>query len=282
MSVKTMKILLIICSILLLITIFFIVSDRLFYMSFVKKAKEIRAENKNADPELITEESLGDLPEVVARYIRYSGLVGKKKMQAVRLVHSGSFRPAANKDFFPVRGEYYITANKPSFCWYGKISMAPGLSVAAFDSYYKGHGRMRIKIMSAFTLSDEQSEYTNKSSFGRMVTEMTMIPSCFLDSERITWTKYDSAEAECIFRDAGMQTNALFSFNAEGALEKIEVYRYYSTASHPPTLEKFTGILHGKRSHDRILLPEIFDGYWKLKTGDLHYVHFVVDSVEYE
>jgi hypothetical protein len=279
---KTMKIFLIICSILILIVVFFVISDRMFHAGFVKQAKEIRAGNTLTDPGIISEENLAGLPEVVARYIRYSGLAGKKKISAVRLLHSGSFRPAADRNFLPIKGEYYLTADKPSFCWYGKISMAPGLSVAAFDSYYNGNGRMRIKIMSAFKLADEQSALTGKSSFGRLIAEMAMIPSFFLDSVRISWTDYDSVRAECLIKDSGLQTNAKLSFSAEGALEKIEVYRYYGDDDSQPTLEKFTGICHGKRNHNGLVLPEVFDGYWNLKTGDLHYVHFVVDRVEYE
>jgi len=277
-----MKTLLIICTVLILVVVFFVVSDRRFHAGFVKMAEEIRTANKLADPESITEASLAGLPEVVARYMRYSGLVGKKQISAVRWLHSGTFRPAANREFFPIKGAYYVTANKPSFCWYGKISMAPGLSVAAFDSYYDGNGRMRIKIMSAFTLADEQSEFTDISSFGRMVIEMAILPSFFLDSERISWINSDSASAECLIKDSGMQTSAKLSFSTEGALEKIEVDRYYGNDENQQTLEKFTGIAHGKRNHNGIILPEIFDGYWNLKTGDLHYVHFIVDSVEYQ
>jgi hypothetical protein len=276
-----MKTILIICGIIVLLICFFVIADRLFYSSFVKQSKLIQAQNELQNTEVITEESLRHLPEPVARYMRYSGMVGKKRISSVRLIHSGSFRPGADKAFVPIKGEYYLTSDKPSFCWYGKISMAPGLTVAAFDSYYNGKGRMLVKMMSVFKIVDDCSEVTCKSAFGRLVTEMTMIPSFFLDTDRITWTSSDSAHAECIIKDAGLQTTARLFFKAGGALEKVVVERYYGKDDGSSTLEKFTGTAQGSRNYGGLILPEIFDGYWNLKVGDLHYVHFIVDSVEY-
>jgi len=111
---------------------------------------------------------------------------------------------------------------------------------------------------------------------------MAMIPSFFLDSVRISWTRHDTLHAECIVRDSGLETTAQLHFNASGALEKIAVERYYGSDDGQSTLETFTGIANGSRNHNGLVLPEVFDGYWNFKTGDLHYVHFVVDRVEYE
>jgi len=277
-----MKIIIIIGGIIALLICFFVMADRMFYSGFVREAKQIRAENEHLDAEVITEESLTHLPEPVARYMRYSGMVGNKRISAVRMVHSGSFRPVADKDFLPIKGEYYLTADRPSFCWYGKISIVPGLTIAARDSYYKGKGRMLVKMMSVFKLVDDRSEITNMSAFGRLVVEMTAIPSFFLDPGRIVWTSSDSTRAECIVNDSGLQTTAQLFFNADGSLGKIVVDRYYGEDDGSSSPEKFSGTVQGSRNYRGLILPEVFDGYWNLKEGDLHYVHFVVDSVEYE
>ncbi|MBN1413926.1 MAG: hypothetical protein JW973_02395 [Bacteroidales bacterium] len=276
------KALWIISGIIIFLICLFVIADRIFYNHFVRQSKTIREQNKHPNAGIVKEESLTGLPGPVARYLRYSGIVGKKKINVVRLIHSGSFRPAADMDFFPIKGEYYLTADRPSFCWYGKISIAPGFTIAAFDSYHNGKGRMLVKMMSVFKVADEHSEKTDQSSFGRMVAEMTGIPTFFLDTARIQWINYDSTHAICIVRDSGMQTTAQFFFNTDGSLEKVLVERYYGKDEKSSTLEKFTGIVHGSHNHGGLVLPEVFDGYWNLKEGDLHYVHFVIDSVEWE
>ena len=97
------------------------------------------------------------MPEPLARYLRHAGVVGRTRISTVRLWHSGQFKPGRDQPWLPIDGEYSITTRKPSFSWYGKIWMAPGVSIVAFDSYFDGEGRMLVKAMSAFTIVDDQS-----------------------------------------------------------------------------------------------------------------------------
>jgi hypothetical protein len=277
-----MEIWIIVIAVLVLIICFFAAADRRFYAGFVKQARKVRAETGKQDAELVTEDELKKLPEAVARYMRFSGITGRKRVSFMRLVHSGTFRPGAKRPFMPIRGEYYLTTKKPSFTWYGKISMLPGLSFAAFDSYAGGRGRMLVKAMSFFKIVDVQSQETGLLAFGRCVAEMTLVPSFFLDGSRITWTRFDANSADCLVSDSGLHAKARLHFHPEGALDKIEVDRFYDRGDGKATLEKFTGIGHDVRDFGGLKLPSVIDGYWNLKEGDLHYVHFVFDRVEFE
>lgn len=277
-----MKIIWLIAIIIFVMICFFITMDRLFYLKFMKRAKQISVEAGKQDSNLITEDDLKDLPLPVARYMRYSGLVGRKKISSTRIVHSGSFRPGANRSFMPINGEYFLTTKKPSFCWYGKVSMIPGLTISAFDSYYNGHGKMLVKILSFFKVADVSSKEIGFSAFGRCVAEMTLVPSFFLDNQRVKWTSCDSTKAECIVTDSGLSTNAQLYFGADGSLDKIVVDRYYDRNDGQVTLEKFTGKGQDIKDYDGLKLASIIDGYWNLKEGDLHYVHFIIDRVEFE
>ena len=260
-----------------------VAADRVFSLGYLKQARAIRAVSQPGDEQIIAEETLRGLPEAVARYMVYSGLVGKKRIRHARVFHSGTFSRDRAAGFLPIKGEYWLTSDPPSFCWYGKIRMAPLLTAAAIDSYHEGKGRMLGKAMGLFKIMNERGETTDQSSFGRMVVEMCMVPSFYLESRRVTWTGFDGLKAECMVRDAGREATAQFSFNADGALEKVTVKRFYSALGKgEPSLELFTGIARGRREFDGLVLPEVLDGYWNLADGDYHYVHFVVDRVEYE
>jgi len=276
-----MTVLLITGIVIAMIISFFIIMNQLFYNEFKKKADQIIIEAGRQVPNLITEDDLTTLPEPVARYIRFSGLTGLKRISSMRIVHSGTFKPGVNKKFMPVRGEYFLTTKKPSFCWYGKVSMMPGLSFSAFDSYYNGHGRMIVKLLSAFKVVDTDSEETGLSAFGRCVAEMTLVPSFFLDNEKVKWISSDSAKAECRITDSGLITNALLYFNTDGSLDKIVVDRYFERDNGKATLEKFTGKGHDIKHFNSLKLASVVDGYWNLKEGDLHYVHFIIDKAEF-
>src|SRR5665647_320133 len=225
-----MKALLIIGIVIVMIISFFIVMNQLFYNKFRKQANQIIIEAGRQDLNLITEEDLATLPLPIARYIRFLGLVGLTKISTMRIVHSGSFKPGVNKKFMHVKGEYSLTTKKPSFSWFGKVAMVPGLTFSAFDSYFNGHGRMTVKLLSTFKIVDVDSKEIGLSAFGRCVAEMTLVPSFFLDNEKVKWLSYDSLKVECQITDLDLITNAQLYFNKNGSLDKIVVDRYFAVS----------------------------------------------------
>jgi hypothetical protein len=261
---------------------FFAVAGRRFYSSFARQAREVRGWAGKQDEAPVSEEELKRLPEAVARYMRFSGVVGKKKISFMRLRHAGTFRPGAKRPFLPIRGEYYLTTKKPSFCWYGRISLLPGLTVAACDSYADGRGRMRVKAMSLFRIADARSPEVGMSGFGRCVAEMTLAPSFFLDGSRVAWTRSDAASADCLVSDSGLSTRARLFFHPDGALARIEVERFYDRGGGRGTIETFSGAGRDVRDFGGLTLASVVDGDWNLAEGDLHYVHFVIERVEWE
>lgn len=260
---------------------FFGVMDRRFYSSFTKRAMEVKAEAGAQAGTLITEEDLAGLPEPMARYMRFTGVAGKKPISFLHLKHSGKFKTGVGKPFSDIRGEYYITTKKPSFCWFGKINMAPGLSVSAFDSYFNGKGRMFVKILSAFTVVDAQSKETDNSAFGRCVAELTMAPTFFLNKD-IAWKLTGKDSVKCAVSDAGMTAEAEFYVNPDGSLEKAVVMRNYDRGNGKSTLEKFVAVASGYKEQSGFVLPTKLDGYWDLKEGEFHYVSFEIGEMEIE
>ena len=125
----------------------FALAQHAFYKTFVTSAARFKAAAGQHDDTLVTEDDLRELPEPMARYLRFSGVVGRKRISAAHIVHSGQFKRNANRAWMPIDGEYFITTKQPSFFWYGKVNLLPGINVVAFDSYAGGGGRMVVKLM---------------------------------------------------------------------------------------------------------------------------------------
>jgi hypothetical protein len=257
-------------------------SEKTFRLAFVKRALEVRAEAGTQPPDVIAESDLKGLPEPVARYLRFTRVVGKKRISGLRLTHSGSFRTSARSPFRPIRGEYYITTKKPSFCWLGTLRLAPGISAAAFDSYFAGRGRMLVKLMSVFTIVDAMGEKTDNSAFGRCIAEMSMAPTFFLDRDLIRWEATGRDSAKCVVTDAGFTTEAELHVNPDGSLDRTVVMRYFDRGKGRGSLERFTGKASGFKEQAGFVLPARYDGFWNLPEGDLHYVSFKVESIDIE
>ena len=71
-------------------------------------------------------------------------------------------------------------------------------------------------------------------------------------------------------------------FPPDFLLGKIVVTRFYERGRYQSTLEQFMGKVEAYRDYRGITLASVINGYWALKESDLHYVHFIIDHVEFE
>ena len=261
----------------------FVFADRRLHGSFVAGAARIRAAAGTQPGTLVTEQDLKDLPEPIARYLRWSGTLGKKRISAVHLRHSGTFRLERDKPWMPIQGEYQVTTRPPTFTWYGKLRMAPGITAVALDSFTNGRGRMLVRLMSAFTITDDQSEQVSHSAFGRCIVELAvMAPTFFLDRDRVRYAQTGPDTVRCTVTDGRFSTDADLVVNSDGSLDRILVQRYFDRGNGLATLERFTGKSSQPKSYAGIMLGSRMDGSWNLREGDFHYVSFDVDSVEFQ
>lgn len=258
-----------------------LICNHLFYTSFLRRAEQVRNEAGDFGGRILTEADLVSLPPPVSKYLVRSGITGRKRISSAYVKHSGKFRPGADKSFVPIKGEYFLTTKKPSFCWFGTIRLFPGITISAFDSYFNGHGRMLIKLMSFFKIADSRSSETSLSALGRCIAEMTMAPSFFMN-EQIQWLSYDSDKAKCRITDSGLQVEANLHFKSSGILDRIEIQRLYDRGNGKFTTELFTAKGCATRDFNGVKVTSVLDGYWNLDEGDLHYVHFIIDEIIFE
>ena len=69
--------------------------------------------------------------------------------------------------------------------------------------------------------------------------------------------------------------------HADGSLDRIVVMRYFDRGRGRATLERFTGTSSRPRNYGGLVLGSRLDGFWNLPEGDLHYVSFEVESIEF-
>jgi hypothetical protein len=261
---------------------FLAVVDASFYRGFERTAREVRTRAGAQADAPVTEDDLRAVPEPVARWVRWSGAVGKPRISALRVLHNGRLRTAADRPWMPIHGEYVITTRKPAFQWYGKAKVAPAVNVAAVDSYSDGQGRMVVKALSAFPLVDDSSPDVDQSAFGRCIAELTLAPTFFLDRSLVFCEQTGPDRASCTVADGRFSADADLFVNRDGSLDRIEVMRRFDRGGGRSTLERFVGRSSEPRSLAGRMFPSRIDGAWKLPEGDLHYVSFELERVDVE
>ncbi|NJE05317.1 hypothetical protein E3E36_04010 [Thermococcus sp. M36] len=74
---------------------------------------------------IVTEEEIKDLPEPVQGYLRYTQVIGKEKINTVRLKQSGHFRMKEDQRWMPITAEQYFSVDSAEFIWMAEVKAAP-------------------------------------------------------------------------------------------------------------------------------------------------------------
>jgi hypothetical protein len=253
-----------------------------FHRRFLREAAAAVAAAGRHPGTPVMEEDLRGVPEPVARWIRWSGALGRPRVSVLRMSHGGRFKASPRRPWMVIHGEYVITTHRPSFTWYGRMAIAPGLHAAAIDEYRDGRGRMLVRALSAITMVDARSGATDASAFGRCVAELSMTPTFFLDRERVRWTEAGPGHARGEVADGALSTPIDLYVREDGALDRVEVLRWFDRGGGRATLERFVGRASGEGTWGGRRLPARFDGVWRLPEGELHYVAFDVEQATFE
>ncbi len=232
------------------------------------------------DSALVTEADLATLPEAAARYLRKAGALGHPRVRSAHVLHGGNLRPGTRRPFMPIQGEYTYGVEPPAFFWYGKLSLAPGLSLVALDAYEKGHGTRRVKALSLLTIADDHSHELDVSAFARCAAELSLLPSFLLEKERVRFLESGSESVRYRVTDGGLSTSVELFLHPDGAFNRVEVARYHENRDGKTALERYALRGSNPKQFGWLTLPAKLDGYWNLPEGELHDLAIVIQSVD--
>jgi hypothetical protein len=110
--------------------------------------REVKAELKRSGslPEsILTENDLRQLPEPVKQYIRYTGSVGKPKVNNFRIGFTGKIRKDELSAWIPFTSEQYNFIDSSWRLFFMKAVMK-GLPVAGYHCFKNGEAFMDIRL----------------------------------------------------------------------------------------------------------------------------------------
>jgi hypothetical protein len=228
---------------------------------------------------VITEADLAGLPAPVQRYLTYTGVLGKPRIETVRLRYIGKFRTGAGKPWLPISATQVYTTNPPGFLWKARFKFAGLPFMVGTDTYKAGHSHMHGKLAGLFTVVDGRGDEVDQGTMVRYLQEMMWFPSAYL-GKNITWTAVSDHAADVILHDQGKTVTGRMYFDDTGRLLTFMAQRCgefdgkYAVATWTtPTTEY--AVFSGLR------VPIAGIGVWQLPDGDLPYVNVRVTDIEY-
>jgi hypothetical protein len=140
------------------------------------EALALLQQSEQGQPMVITDTHLAGLPEVMRRYLRYAGVVGKESIRTIRLKQRGFMRQRPGQKWMPLVAEQYFTTNPPSFLWHCKMRPFPLFWISVTDRFFAGHGSMRIKLLSCIPLGNERGPNMDQGELQRYLAEISWFP----------------------------------------------------------------------------------------------------------
>jgi len=278
-----MKILYGILILLLVVLILIFLVSQFGNIAFQKKAEEkalrIISEKSEKNPEIISEDDLHNLPEPVARWMRFSQVVGKENIKTLRLKQTGLMRIKPGQAGMKTTAVQYFNTKTPSFIWLARVNMAPFIYFAGKDKYENGRGHMLIKVLSILPVVDAEGEEIDQGTLTRYLGEIIWFPTTAL-SDYISWEEIDDNSARAKMSYGGVSASAVFNFDQEGRVKSFTCERYYN-GEDGYSLEEYYAPVWDYQEFAGIKIPTQAKAIWKLKSGDYEYYEMEITEIDY-
>lgn len=239
--------------------------------------------NEKIGSKLIKNEDLEKLPNPVEKWLKSTGIVGQKRIRAVSFSQTGKMRLDPNQDNWmePV-AKQYVRVDKPGYLWHVDLPMLPLINTRGRDLFYEGEGSMEIRIGSLIPVVNvKNNDKINESSLHRFLLELPWYPTAALE-EYMTWEEIDKQSARGILSYNGISVEAIFYFNEDSSLVKIESLRYKENdedAERIPCIGDIKGhtVVDGLKIPNRIDITWIIDGepftWYRLENFDIYFLY---------
>lgn len=223
---------------------------------------------------------LEELPAPVRRFLVRALGARALALRTIRLRHGGTFRTSLDAHPLPVVGEEYFVSDPPGFLWWGRLRIAPGVWVDACDRSLAGVGNLRIAAESTLILGDNSGPAMDQGEMLRLLAEMVLIPSAFLDERHVIWMAIDDRTARATLRVNGREASGLFEFAADGLPNRFSADRDRDVGKGKSVSTPWSGELSDYREIDGLTVPFRFVACWHVDGKRIPYADFVVEQFE--
>jgi len=228
--------------------------------------------------EILTEQDLKPLPDPVQRYIRYTGAVGKPKVNNFRVDFTGKIRSKEQGVWMPFTSRQYNFLNTPTRLFFLHAVMMQ-LPVEGYHRYLNGSAVMDIRLLSLFRVQYADGPDMNVAETVTIFNDMCVMAPATLIDPRITWLGSDSMSVKASFRCSNITINATLFFNRDGQLVNFESHDRMNTEENQrmrwTTPIKEYAEINGHR------LGVLAETVYSYPTEDFSYGEFRMTNVAY-
>ncbi len=231
----------------------------------------------------VSEEDILTLPSTAQRYLRFMGVVGRRRDWSFRARFVGEFRQRPGQKFMPCEAWQYNTSLVPARIYYMRIDFAGVLPMFGVDVYQAGHGRMHGKVLGLITVADGSGPEFDLSELTTYVNDALMFAPSMLLTPAVTWTAVDDNSFDVRMSDGRISATSRVFVDEQGRMVDFSTTDRWAALPAGLTRARWTTPIDGWQDHDGRWLPTGGRAKWHFDTGEFEYVRgrLVSESVEF-
>jgi len=252
-------------------------TSQYFEQTFKKEAFELLRQPDPAKGQLLTEADTRHLPEIVQRYLQYSGVMNRPKVYNMRVVFDGQMREKG-KSFFSFSSEQYNFFENPARLFFIKAAMY-GIMVPGYHHYRDATARMDIRLFGEIPVVRESGTVMDTTETVTLFNDMCLLAPATLIDPRINWIYADTLSVWAEFLHEGIRIRALLSFNEKGQL--VNFISQDRTAIADRKKYPFSTPVKKYRQLNGYNLMSEADAVWDYPDGKFVYGKFRLRDIQY-
>jgi len=251
-----------------------------FRRTYRHEITEAQKNNPNNTVDALTESEIQHLPEPVKKYLRYTGAIGKPKVQNFKVKFTGEFRQSEEAGWMPFHSEQTNFVEHPTRLFF-MTAMMKHLPVVGFHYYKKAKAAMDIRLLSLFRVQHQSGPVMDTAETVTFFNDMcVMAPSTLIDP-RIKWLRTEGNIVQATFTNDKITISAELCFNDKGELINF-------TSDDRPALQKNSMIkarwstpLSCYATFNGFRLASYAETIYSFPEGDFCYGKFRLNGIAY-
>lgn len=253
------------------------------YGTFVKEVAAAHLPVGSAEAAAVTEDELSGFPAAAQRYLRFMGVVGRPRDWSFRAHFKGRFRRSPGAGWMPCESWQYNSGVEVARIFVMRARFAGVLPMTARDTYVRGHGQMRGKLLGLLTVVNGSGPAFDVGELVPWLNDAVVIAPSLLLDERTSWSEVNDDSFDLAFTDGGHRISARVYIDERGAVKDFTTMD--KLAALPGGLVEarwHTPITSWRDAHGR-QLPTRGSTIYDLQDGAYDYAefNFEPDSVQY-
>ncbi len=230
--------------------------------------------------QVLTEADIEPLPKPVQKYLRYVGVVGRPKVQNLRVLFEGEMKPEQGKDWMKISALQYsfIPNTTREFYINGKMF---GLPVLGLHSYTPEQASMLIKVAGLIPVAEVRGREMELGETVTVFNDMCILAPASLIDKRISWETIDPLTVKATFDNSGRKISATLYFNETGELTNFVSDDRYMTQGNSLVKLRWSTQVRDYKDYNGVKLPSYGEAIWYTPQGEYTYARFNLKSVEY-